>query len=132
MLGRLDVRAAAAYTARDAQLLLVVVEGGSPLPNQVKRWLEECLGEERKNPLSMVLLNGRWEAHRTVDGLSAELANLARRMGVELIYDWEFEPYLVSPLAKKEPFLSVADGHPVREVGLEQVLQDVVIPGNTK
>lgn len=103
MLGRLDVRAAATRDTREANLLLVVVEGGCPLTDQVKRWIEECLSEERSKPLSVALLNSRLAAHRTVDAIAVELANLTRRLGAELFYASELESSFGCPPAERGP-----------------------------
>jgi len=102
MLGRLDIRAVATRDASESHVLMLACDPCAALPAQVLRWLEDSLGAERVSPLSVVLLNGRWAASRGADPLSQEISGLARRMGVDLVFDWEFESYFANRMTTPE------------------------------
>lgn len=80
MLARLDLRHASAWTAAEADVLLVAASALSPLPQHVASWLFDCLGDNEKGaPLIVAIYDNDGRKATSVPPLRRELLNLARR-----------------------------------------------------
>lgn len=80
MLARLDLRHASAWTAAEADVILVAASALSPLPQHVVSWLVECMGDTQKGaPLIVAIYDNEGRKASAVSPLGRELLELARR-----------------------------------------------------
>jgi hypothetical protein len=111
-LERLDVRSMAIHRAASADVIIIAISDGDPVPNHIERWMDSSLQQQHDGRAVLVALHDDVQSSsEETTPLCAYLARQAARWQTEFICNHEFDQRLdrefaMQCLRRKEPAIT--------------------------